>query len=70
MKLMIEILYAFYILRLFIAVFDLFILANAITIVVRDNTIAWIFWSAFLIEMMLKIYTYGPKRYLSYALNL
>lgn len=36
---------------------------------VRENSIAWIFWSAFIIEMLLKIYTFGPRRYFSRSFN-
>jgi hypothetical protein len=50
-------------------VFDTFILANAVTVVVYQNSIAWIFWSAFIVEMLLKIYTFGAKRFFSQRLN-
>jgi hypothetical protein len=55
--------------RIFTATFDLFILANAITIIVRESRIAWIFWIAFIIELLLKIYTDGPICYFRSLFN-
>ena len=56
--------------RLFVYFFDLVIMVNAICIGISEDTSEMVFLILFNVEIVLKIYTYGPKEFASKAWNM
>ena len=51
--------------RFFAYFYDLAIIANAVCIGLDEESAEWFFLSIFILEIILKIYAYGPREYFS-----
>ena len=61
---------SFFFLRYFVYLFDLVIFANAIFIALERNDVEVLFLVLFNIEMLLKLYTYGFKKFFARYWNM
>jgi len=56
--------------RYFVYIFDLVIVANAVFIAVEQNNAEVLFLALFNVEIVLKLYTYGFKKFFSRPWNM
>jgi len=55
--------------RYFSYLFDMLIVSNAVSIALDVPYIEWFYMIIFTIEILAYIYTYGPRKYVTYAIN-